>query len=66
MHKLLILSALAASVVAQSNTVPGLEGRITNNASPTLFGRRGPAYPNGEIGMSYSYTMCNPGTVAMA
>ena len=66
MHKLLLLSVLAASAVAQSNTVAGLEGRITNNASPTLFGRRGPAYPNGEIGMSYSYTMCNPGTVSMA
>ena len=66
MRKLLILAALTASAHAQSNTIVGLEGRLTNNASPTLFGRRGPAHPNGEIGMSYSYTMCNPGTVAMA
>lgn len=66
MHKALTLTALAASAIAQAGTIVGLEGRITNNASPTYFGRRGAAYPNGEIGMSYSYTMCNPGTVSMA
>jgi hypothetical protein len=58
-----LLSAGAAAVVAQSNTVPGLDCSVTNAASPTYFGRRGAAHPNGEIGMSYSYTMCNPGTV---
>ena len=55
--------ALAATVSAQANTIPGLDGSLTNNASPTFFGRRGAVHPNGEIGMSYSYTMCNPGSV---
>src|SRR5262249_36371820 len=55
--------AIAGALAAQSNTVPGLDGRLTNNDGPTLLGRRGAAFPNGEVGMSYSYTMCNAGTV---
>lgn len=64
-NQLLLAAAtsLATTVSAQINTIPGLDGSLTNNASPTYFGRRGPAHPNGEIGMSYSYTMCNPGVV---
>lgn len=62
----LFVAALAGAIAAQSNTIPGLDGSLTNNASPSYFGRRGPAHPNGEIGMSYSYTMCNPGTVNIA
>jgi hypothetical protein len=54
--------AIAGALAAQSNTVPGLDGRLTNNDGPTLLGRRGAAFPNGEIGMSYSYTMCNAGS----
>lgn len=57
------LLALTATLAAQANTIPGLDGRLTNNDSPFLFGRRGPAHPNGEIGMACSYAMCNPGTV---
>ena len=56
------LAVVAASAVAQINTVPGLDGSLTNSTSPSQFGRRG-TYPNGETGMSYSYTMCNPGRV---
>ncbi len=63
---LLLAAGFVGSLAAQSNTVVGLDGRLTNNSSPTYFGRRGPAYPNGEIGMSYSYTMCNPGTTSIA
>ena len=62
---LLLASTFACAVVAQSNTIPGTDGRLTDNSSPTYFGRRGPAHPNGEIGMSYSYSMCNPGSVAI-
>jgi hypothetical protein len=57
--------ALAGALAAQSNTIPGMDGRLTNNDSPTYFGRRGAAWPNGEIGMSYSYSMCNAGTVPL-
>jgi hypothetical protein len=55
-------AVLLASLGAQSNTIPGLDGSLTNNASPSYFGRRG-SYPTGEVAMCCSYTMCNPGTV---
>lgn len=58
------IAALAGAIVSQTNTVAGLDGSLTNSTSPTQFGRRG-TYPNGETGMSYSYTMCNPGRVAI-
>jgi hypothetical protein len=60
-----LAGALAGALAAQSNTIPGMDGRLTNNDGPTYFGRRGPANPNGEIGMSYSYSMCNNGTVPL-
>ena len=60
---LLPFVALASGMIAQSNTVAGLDGRLTNISNPTRYGRRGPAYPNGEVGMAFSNTMCNPGSV---
>ena len=60
---LLPFVALASGMIAQSNTVVGLDGRLTNISNPTRYGRRGPAYPNGEVGMAFSNTMCNPGSV---
>jgi hypothetical protein len=50
-------------LVAQSNTVVGLDGRLTVVDNLTYYGRRGPAHPNGEIGTAMLYTMCNPGSV---
>jgi hypothetical protein len=64
MQRVLSAALLGAAVLpAQTGIIPGLDGSLTNNASPTYFGRRGPAHPNGEVALSYSYTMCNPGTV---
>ena len=60
---LCVAPSLLAGLTAQSNTVPGLDGRLTNISNPTFYGRRGPAHPNGEIGMAFSNTMCNPGSV---
>ncbi len=61
---LLALSVgVAGAVVAQSNAVPGLDGRLTRVDNLTYYGRRGPAHPNGEIGMAMLNEMCNPGTV---
>ena len=60
---LLSFVALGASLVAQSNTVTGLDGRLTVIDNLTYYGRRGSAYPNGEIGMAMLNTMCNPGSV---
>lgn len=67
--KRLVLLTLAASIastlVAQANTVPGLDGRLTRVDNLTYYGRRGPAHPNGEIGMAMLNEMCNPGTVTI-
>jgi hypothetical protein len=66
-HRLLLVAAAAAAIAStaasQSNTVAGLDGNLYDIGSPTVWGRRGPAKPNGEIGFSGSNTMCNPGTV---
>lgn len=61
----LLLPAIASAVAAQSNTVAGLDGRLTQVDSLTYYGRRGSAYPNGEIGMAMLNEMCNPGTVVI-
>ena len=60
---LLPLATLATGLVAQSNTVAGLDGRLTVVDDLTYYGRRGPAHPNGEVGMAMLNTMCNPGSV---
>ncbi|MFY9342688.1 MAG: hypothetical protein WAT39_09375 [Planctomycetota bacterium] len=69
MHKTLLstIASLAAlqGLMAQSNTVAGLDGNLYDIASPTVWGRRGPAYPGGEIGFSAANYMCNPGTVTI-
>lgn len=54
---------LATSLAAQSNSVNGLDGRLTVIDNMSYYGRRGPAHPNGEIGMAMLNTMCNPGSV---
>jgi len=67
MNRIALLSLAATSlvsgVVAQANTVPGLDGALTVVGNLTYWGRRGAAYPNGEVGMSMLNTMCNPGSV---
>ena len=60
---LLSVATLSAVASAQSNTVAGLDGRLTVINNLTRYGRRGPAHPNGEIGMAMLNTMCNPGSV---
>jgi len=60
---MLSVAALSAGLAAQSNTVAGLDGRLTVIDNMTYYGRRGPSYPNGEIGMAFLNTMCNPGSV---
>ncbi len=57
--------ALATGIVAQSNTVVGLDGRLEILDNITYWGRRGAAYPGGEVGMSMRNTMCNPGSVSI-
>ncbi len=59
-----LLGALCApAVFCQSNITPGLNGRLSLVDALTYWGRRGPAHPNGEIGMAMLNEMCNPGSV---
>jgi hypothetical protein len=64
MTRIALLSlTVAAGLAAQSNTVPGLDGRLTVIDDLTYWGRRGAAHPNGQVGLSMLNTMCNPGSV---
>jgi hypothetical protein len=54
---------IATALIGQSNAVAGLDGKLTVIDSMTYYGRRGPAHPNGQIGMAMLNTMCNPGSV---
>ncbi|MGE3171549.1 MAG: hypothetical protein AB7O97_02915 [Planctomycetota bacterium] len=58
-------AALCPPALSQSNVVPGLDARLTHLEDPSMFGRRGPAFPDGEVGMTYSYYMCNSGSVVI-
>lgn len=57
------VTALACSLAAQSNVVPGLDGRLELVDSLTYQGRRGAAHPNGEVGFSMLNVLCNPGSI---
>lgn len=61
----LLSAAVAGSLAAQSNTVPGLDGRLTVIDTFTYQGRRGAAHPNGEVAASMMNEMCNPGSVTI-
>lgn len=54
---------LAAPLCAQTGAIPGLDVRLYEVGAPAVYGRRGPAYPNGEIGMAVGHSHCNSGTV---
>ncbi|MCB9878457.1 MAG: hypothetical protein H6835_12730 [Planctomycetes bacterium] len=57
--------SLVGGLAAQSNTVPGLDGHLEILDNITYWGRRGPAYPGGQVGLSMRNTMCNPGSVSI-
>ncbi|MBL8756342.1 MAG: hypothetical protein JNK15_23815, partial [Planctomycetes bacterium] len=54
---------LTPALLGQANLVPGLDGRLEILDNITYWGRRGPANPGGEVGLSMRNTMCNPGSV---
>ncbi|MCA8977223.1 MAG: hypothetical protein KDC98_21050, partial [Planctomycetes bacterium] len=58
----LVAMAAGASLVAQANTISGLDGHLAAIDSLTYFGRRG-SHPNGEVGMAMQTTVCNSGSV---
>ena len=61
-HLVFAVLGLLGALSAQSNTIAGLDGALDLIEDPWYFGRRGAAHPNGEIGIAYSYYVCNRGT----
>jgi hypothetical protein len=60
----LATAALVADLSAQSNERgAGYNGALANISSATYWGRRGAAYPGGEIGVSFQNQLCNPGSI---
>ena len=60
---LLVLACAASMAEAQSNAVPGTDVNLYDVSASTIYGRRGPAYPNGEVGIGFGHAFCNAGTV---
>ena len=48
-HSRLAAVLFAAPLLAQIGSVPGTDIRIFEVGTPSVYGRRGPAFPNGEI-----------------
>lgn len=59
----LALSLPALPAFAQTNAVPGTDVMAFDVGGPSMYGRRGAAYPNGEAVMNIGHSMCNAGTV---
>ena len=51
MHKFLaIVLCGSLPLAAQSNAIPGVDVNTYDLGDATVYGRRGPAFPNGEVG----------------
>ncbi|MFY9345197.1 MAG: hypothetical protein WAT39_22095 [Planctomycetota bacterium] len=60
----LAVAAACSDLLAQSNERgAGYDGALANISSATYYGRRGAAYPGGEIGVAFQNQLCNPGTI---
>jgi hypothetical protein len=59
----LLLATAAPSLVGQSNAVAGTEVNLYDVGSSIIYGRRGAAYPGGEVGIGFGHSFCNGGTV---
>lgn len=60
------LLATAGSLLAQSNNRgPGYNGALTDIGNATYKGRRGAAFPNGEIAVAFQNQLCNPGNTPL-
>jgi hypothetical protein len=62
-RSLLLLAVTAQMAAAQSNAVPGTDVNLYDVSASTIYGRRGPAYPGGEVGIGFGHAFCNAGTV---
>lgn len=57
------MALVAPSLPAQSNAVPGTDVNLYDVSTSTIYGRRGPAYPGGEVGIGFGHAFCNAGSV---
>lgn len=56
--------AVVGNVAAQSNSRgAGYDAQLSEISSARAWGRRGAAYPNGQVGVSFQNQLCNPGTI---
>jgi len=60
---MLPLSLFGPGLLAQANAVAGTDVNLYDVGSSTIYGRRGPAHPNGEVGVGFGHSFCNAGTV---
>jgi hypothetical protein len=60
---LMILVGVIQLAVAQSNAVPGTNVYLYDVGASTIYGRRGLAFPGGEVGIGFGHSFCNSGTV---
>jgi hypothetical protein len=64
---LVVAAMVCGDLVAQINTRgPGYDGALYEISSARAWGRRGPAHPGGEVGVSFQNGLCNPGSMTLA
>lgn len=62
----LAIAAICGDMLAQSNSRgAGYDGALYNIGSATYYGRRGAAYPGGEVGVAFMNALCNPGSMTL-
>lgn len=62
-RSLLLVALCAPSLPAQANAIAGTDVNLYDVSASTIYGRRGPAYPNGEVGIGFGHAFCNAGSV---
>jgi hypothetical protein len=60
---LALVPLLVLPLVGQSNAIPGTDVAVYEVGGPSVYGRIGPAYPNGTAGVVIGHSMCNNGSL---
>ncbi|MGE3354002.1 MAG: hypothetical protein AB7O84_19860 [Planctomycetota bacterium] len=58
----LLAVSTGVPVLAQANAIAGADVQMYDVFGPTYYGRRGAAFPNGEVGFNFGHSMCNGGS----
>jgi hypothetical protein len=62
----LAVACVTGDLLAQSNSRgSGYNGALYEISSARAWGRRGAAYPGGEVGVSFQNGLCNPGSMTI-